>query len=529
MMTIFVIAAGITHLHRSHHHATHHQKPKPAVHAPVTVAPKPTTVTIEVTRHPDPAVVAKLATEKSPANTAPVDDTLADNMLPATAPVPKPIAVSSALTKQPNVVTVSSDEILCSLTVSDMDPGQVLRQLSAMTGVNLILMTKAETKLTISMNKVPLAEMLRHICAISDLNYLKVGSTYILATAEKLKTSYPIEWAASGREKPQAPVEAKDEVVTEIYASSFVTSGELARALGKAFKEADVALVAGPAPMSPAIASQDGAKATGTSTAVLAPKDGNDPNSKTLVITGKRSAVEAALLLAKQLDRPRKQVGILVTIHDISNDALRDVGTTWNFGDTTFQESQGKGINLGNITRTPLSVAATLAALEKTGASKLLARPNISVLDGERAFVLIGDRISYPVLVGYSQINAPIFSKEEERVGIYLQVSASISEDGTVTLSLYPQVSTITGYLSVNGASYPQVSTREAQTTLRVGSGQTIVLGGLLRDEDITEMEKVPLLSKIPFIGEIFKHRKVTKTKSQVIITVTPTVIDLAK
>ncbi|MFI5386115.1 MAG: type II secretion system protein GspD, partial [Fimbriimonadales bacterium] len=124
-----------------------------------------------------------------------------------------------------------------------------------------------------------------------------------------------------------------------------------------------------------------------------------------------------------------------------------------------------------------------------------------------------------------SQNNAPIFSKEEERVGIYLQVSASVGLDGTITLSLYPQVSTITGYLNVNGASYPQISTREAQTTLMVHSGETIVMGGLYSDEEISTIDKVPFLSQIPILGEIFKHRKVTKTKSQVIITVTPKLI----
>jgi type II secretory pathway component GspD/PulD (secretin) len=98
-----------------------------------------------------------------------------------------------------------------------------------------------------------------------------------------------------------------------------------------------------------------------------------------------------------------------------------------------------------------------------------------------------------------------------------------------VTLNLYPQVSTITGYLEVNGASYPQVATREAQTTVRIGSGESIVLGGLMRDEDVIQTDKVPILSQIPFLGDLFRHRKVTKTSSQVILTVTPTIVTPAK
>jgi type II secretory pathway component GspD/PulD (secretin) len=154
-----------------------------------------------------------------------------------------------------------------------------------------------------------------------------------------------------------------------------------------------------------------------------------------------------------------------------------------------------------------------------------LASPNISVLDGERAFILIGDRINFPVLVGYSDGGNPIFSKEEERVGIYLQVAASVASDGGITMSLYPQVSTVTGFLEINGASYPQISTREAQSTLRIRSGETLVMGGLLKTEEVRQMEKVPILGDIPFIGELFRRRKTSKNSSQVLISIKPTVI----
>ena len=106
-----------------------------------------------------------------------------------------------------------------------------------------------------------------------------------------------------------------------------------------------------------------------------------------------------------------------------------------------------------------------------------------------------------------------------------MQVAANVSSDGTMTLSLYPQVSTVTGYLNLNGASYPQIATREAQTTVRIRSGETLVMGGLIRDEDVHSLEEIPLLSKIPIFGELFRHRNVTKTRSQVIITITPTII----
>jgi len=126
----------------------------------------------------------------------------------------------------------------------------------------------------------------------------------------------------------------------------------------------------------------------------------------------------------------------------------------------------------------------------------------------------------------FSQANTPVFDVREDRVGIYLQVAANIATDKDITLSLYPQVSTITGFLNVNGASYPQISTREAQTTIRLKSGETVVMAGLLRDDQVERTEKVPILGDIPLLGELFKLRKKSKTGTQLVITITPIVME---
>ena len=102
---------------------------------------------------------------------------------------------------------------------------------------------------------------------------------------------------------------------------------------------------------------------------------------------------------------------------------------------------------------------------------------------------------------------------------------AAASKDGEITLTIYPQVSVVTSFLSVNGASYPQISTREQQTTIRVKDGEKIVVGGLIRDEDLHNVQRVPILSRVPLFGELFTYRKKTKRKSEVVITITPQII----
>jgi type II secretory pathway component GspD/PulD (secretin) len=77
----------------------------------------------------------------------------------------------------------------------------------------------------------------------------------------------------------------------------------------------------------------------------------------------------------------------------------------------------------------------------------------------------------------------------------------------------------------VNGASYPQIATREAQSTLRLKSGESLVMGGLFEDVETSQLQKVPILGDIPFFKELFRHRNISKTRDQVIIMVTPTIV----
>lgn len=438
-------------------------------------------------------------------------------------PLPSAVATTPVLLEPtPPSLLPKGEATPCSLNVVNEDPAKILQFLSAQTGINLVLLSPSEKKLTLNLRDVPLIDMLRHICAITGLKSLKVGETYVLATEEALKTAYSPEWeAAHPAVKPAAP----DAVVADVVRLNHISAMKLAASLEKLFGKDTLTIVAGPVQDSPTVTAQNTSQATGNSTNVLSPNGEGDMAAKTVILRGPASIVREAVEMVRRLDVVRDQVVIEVTIVDILDSALKELGTSWTFGSTTIEEQTPNQVNFGEFQRTGLSFTAAIKALERKDKAKILASPNISVLDGERAFILIGDRINYPVLVGYSNANTPIFSKEEERVGIYLQVAANVSADGEITLSLYPQVSTVTGFLEVNGASYPQISTREAQSTLRVRSGESLVMGGLLKTEEIRQIEKVPILGDIPVFGELFQRRKTTKSASQVLISIKPTLM----
>ncbi|MHB8635904.1 MAG: type II secretion system protein GspD [Fimbriimonadaceae bacterium] len=421
--------------------------------------------------------------------------------------------------------SVPSQMQLVSLNVSDYEIQKFLPLLTRQTGLNIILMTTSPARVTMHVEKMPLIDVMRHVCALTGFAYIKASDAYVIAPVDALKAAYPDEWNAAHPTPPPTPTAEVAPKVTETYVANYIKATELAKTI-KQLVTHELEVVAGPGQDTPSLNNADPSSTTGQSAISVTQGVSVGPATRTLILRGSPAAVAAGLAIAKQLDIPRSQVSIAVTIHDISDDAVKDLGLTWNFTDLTLSETpSANGIGIGRVSRSPMTFDAAIKALETRDVAHLMASPNVSLLDGEKAFILIGDRINYPVLTGYTATNSPIFSVNTERVGIYLQVAASISSDGFITLTLYPQVSSITGYLNVNGASYPQVSSREAQTTLRVKSGDTIVLGGLLQDQDIVNVDKVPILSSIPFFGELFKHRNKTKSKSQVIITIRPVIV----
>lgn len=420
------------------------------------------------------------------------------------------------------------DNTLCDVVCSSADLTTVLSMLSTTTKANLIAIDASTNKLTLSLRRVKLSEALDLISTSVGMTYLKVGSAFILGTKEKLSDSYPKEWEKAHPTPPKVdpPVAEPPPVEptrTVTYPLSHAAPDQMVATLKMLFESKGLVAVVGPSTNSPTLSDRDSASGTGISSGVI--QGDAKPNGKLLILRGPASVVEAAQQAIHDLDQPRPQVSIEVSIFDVTDSALNELGISWNIGGTSFQESDPKGVNFGSFTRTPFNFGATIKALETADKAKILASPNVSVLDEERAFVLIGNKITLPKFDGYDANKIPIYSTAEYRVGIYLQVAPSVAADGTITMAIYPQVSTVVKTTEINGASYPDIATREAQTTLRVKSGESIILGGLLKNEELEQLEQVPILSKIPVFGELFKRRKKTKASSQVIISLTPTLI----
>jgi type II secretory pathway component GspD/PulD (secretin) len=444
-------------------------------------------------------------------------------------PVAKALSAEEVLGLRPSSTpasgapTVSRSEKpdLCYVEMQDADVKSVLKGLAMQHDRNLVFASDLKATRTLSLKGLTFEEALDQLTKYDGMHWHRDGNVYVVGTPERLQELFP---ELAPEPPPPAPL---PRIVSATYVCNHIKADDAVDLLLKLYpadSSPKMVIELAPAPRSPQLSSTYSTTSGMGAQPMEQAEEKSD--SRRIFLRGPEDAVYDALAALKEVDQPRKQVNIAVTIRDVTNDALRELGLTWSWTTIGFRESPGRHIQFGEYTREPFNIDAVLSALETDGKAHLLAAPDISVLDGEKAFVLIGQRLLYPVLIGYSQANTPIFDKAEERVGIYLQVSALIGEEGEIALTLYPQVSVVTDYLEINGASYPQISTREAQTTLRVKNGQPIVIAGLIRDEEITTLQKVPGLGDIPLFGELFKRRKKTKLASQVIIVITPTILE---
>ncbi|MCX6380706.1 MAG: hypothetical protein NT023_14735 [Armatimonadetes bacterium] len=256
-------------------------------------------------------------------------------------------------------------------------------------------------------------------------------------------------------------------------------------------------------------------------------KDKQHQRSRSLILSGNTLEMEAAFHLIEQVDTPPQQVMVEVKVVDTSPEKAEQLGVAWNWSPLSARElpagtpldpatnaplaqSSVPGKLFGAFSRVPFQMMATINAMVTNKEAKLLADPRIQVIDTLRT------RISQAGLTG---TNIQVL---EFPVGIILLVRPRVHGDGRITLRVHPVVSTVTG---INSDSLPQTSSREAETTVMLKDGETVVIGGLIREEISRTLQEVPLLSKLPLVGELFKNRSTSRRKSDIMIFITPRIV----
>jgi type IV pilus assembly protein PilQ len=273
-----------------------------------------------------------------------------------------------------------------------------------------------------------------------------------------------------------------------------------------------------------------------------------DTRTATLILEGSQSGIDQVKELLNELDRPLDQVMIDVKVVDLSESGRKALGVTWGTGgaagafQTIFTEgaigqrlSPAAGVNgttfnldpaqvvqrqfldlaVQGFARSPFLITANLQMLITQGEAKVLAAPRVAVTSGKDGLIHIGDK--FPIV--YFDPRAGQFQVQYVDIGIKLDVKPEVKADGYVVCDLRPEVSTL---VELVNNQYPRTAVRTVQTTTRVKDGDTVVLGGLIREEDLQTVNKIPLLGDLPIIGTLFRAVSVNKTRNEVVLMLTP-------
>ncbi|MCH9023081.1 MAG: hypothetical protein IID32_10010 [Planctomycetes bacterium] len=280
-----------------------------------------------------------------------------------------------------------------------------------------------------------------------------------------------------------------------------------------------------------------------------------NPGTSNIMITDIETKIKAIDDYIEEVDRVIPQIMVEVRIYDISIKARKDIGVNWSAGRNTTFDSSGNATG-GNINpfvvgafdsgtsfteaanaalrfgimNSSINLDATLRLEEEIISAKLLANPRIRVLDNESANIKIISEIPFQELTQTSA-GGNIGTTQFKEVGVELTVTPHVTRDDMIRLRIKPKFSVQTGEVAIGitgsniTSPQPIVDTREADTTALIRNGETVVLGGLRKQEITKQINKVPFFGDLPIIGPVFRFEGDELITSELVVFITPRIL----
>lgn len=190
-------------------------------------------------------------------------------------------------------------------------------------------------------------------------------------------------------------------------------------------------------------------------------------------------------------------------------------------GGTQYTFNNPAGSNVVNLAGKlfGIDIAAAFDLAERAGLSSTLAQPNLTTISGESAEFLAGGQFPIPVADNFGSV-----SVQFRDFGVSLKYTPTVQADGRILLRVRPEVSDISsqGAVRIAGTEIPAITTRMAETTVELGSGQSFMIAGLLSNSANTSIDKYPGLGDVPVLGALFKSNGWRRNETELVIVVTP-------
>lgn len=264
-----------------------------------------------------------------------------------------------------------------------------------------------------------------------------------------------------------------------------------------------------------------------------------DERTNTVVVTDLPEKIAEIEKVVNAFDEKTRQVLIDAKIVQVELDDEFTMGIDWKavLKRLTVEQTLTAGLTTGGKLTISTFLGdrgetfdAVIDALREVGKTEIISSPRITALDGQEAKILVGTKEAYITATTTTPATGAVTTAESVNfvdVGIKLLVTPTINKDGYVTMKINPEVSSVGSRIRTTASpdGVPIVKTSEAETSVVVKDGATLVMGGLIEDKIVRTESRIPILGDLPIIGIPFRQVQDEKKKSEMVIFLTPTII----
>ena len=385
-----------------------------------------------------------------------------------------------------------------SLSVDNSPIEDVIRLLAKQNGFNVSVSGEELGQVSFILNDVPLYEALNAILTPNNLSWYVRNNIVVIKDAKTL---------------------TPDEIRTVVMHLKYVSANEVKLAVSNLLSE-------------------------GGKIEILkeTEDDESDVIPSGIVLSDRANIVAEMLNIIENMDKPMPLINISVQLVETNLSAESAMGIDWpasyssTLGGLVDENSELAGVGLyslegGSWAWGKISVDNIQLALDwmlENGNARILSDPNITTVSNKTSEIGVTTTIPIETINRFTEgaVIQDIVSFQDLEIGITLKVTARINEDDVITLKVNPIIEEIIGYTGPQDNQRPITSNRTMTTEVRVKHGETLIMGGLLKESTFETVSKLPVLGSIPVLGAIFQHKSIQTENTDLTIFITPRILE---
>lgn len=445
----------------------------------------------------------------------------------------RPVSSSSSSSRRDANPVYSGKPI--TFNFQDVPVRTVLQLIAEEAGINIVAADSVDGNVTLKLDAVPWDQALDTVLRAKSLDKRRQGSVLWVAPQKEI-SAYE-----QAKEDARIALDNRADLTTEYIQINYHNAAAIYKSLTEAKG------VGG-----------GGAENTGNSeTGFLSPRGRLivDERTNTLMISDIPRKIQQLKELISIIDRPVDQVLIEARVVVASETYARELGGRFGLNGSTNGGKNSIGNNIeslageSGIGRGPMSNTSVvnalgsaalsflrgginldleLSAMEKNGRGEVVSNPRLVTTNQRQAVISQGKEVGF-VTVASSQGSTPTPNVQFKEALLEMKVTPTITNDGRVFLDVNVRKDDVDGVIDTSIGQIPQFSKRQINTAVLVEDGQTVVVGGVYEFTDGSSLSKVPFLGDVPFLGNFFKKRGKTKEKAELLIFITPKVLQVSQ